>query len=295
MRICSQVIDIDVVLAGRSPDPQRGTIIVRPLRFAAAVLALLACVIVHVSAQAPQLVFTVPVPAQTPSEGRLQSSTAVEERGLALWAGTASDFGVGASFSGPRWTLRSITSMTALPVGNNARPTFQQVEVVRSIFSIGSTSLAGGGGVRQEWDGTRVFIGRVLAGSDIGGGRLQGSLVLERAVRSPFKRDGADFVTSLGWSRPIGGRISVGVEGMGQDLEGLWNRAEADGGAKLLVGPSFHARSTSGEWTASLTAGPVVHTLSTVSSPDAPAATYRSGGHHLGLFASASWLPSLRR
>jgi hypothetical protein len=156
-------------------------------------------------------------------------------------------------------------------------------------------SVAGGGGIRQEWDGTRVLIGRVLAGADVGRGRLQGSLVVERAVASPLRHDAADVVTSLGWSRRIGDRLSVGVEGIGQDLEGLWKPAEVDGGAKLLVGPSLHAQSRSGDWAASLTAGPVVHTPSVASRPDVPAARYAYGGHHFGIFASASWVPSLHR
>jgi hypothetical protein len=45
--------------------------------------------------------------------------------------------------------------------------------------------VAGGGGIREEWDGTRTLIGRVLAGSDLGSGHLQGSLVMERATSSP--------------------------------------------------------------------------------------------------------------
>ena len=57
---------------------------------------------------------------------------------------------------------------------------------------------------------------------------LQGSVVMERAVASPLKRDAADVVTTLGWSRPIGVGISDGIEGIGQDLEGLWDPAEVD-------------------------------------------------------------------
>jgi hypothetical protein len=155
--------------------------------------------------------------------------------------------------------------------------------------------VAGGGGFRQEWDGSRVLIGRVLAGSDVGPGRLQGSLVLERFVSSTQRHDAADVITSLGWSRAIGSHVSVGVEGIGQDLEGLWDPAEAEGGAKLLLGPSLHAHSPSGNWAASVTAGPVVQTVSSVSPRDGSAALASSNGHHFGVFASASWVPSLRR
>jgi hypothetical protein len=78
-------------------------------------------------------------------------------------------------------------------------------------------------------------------------------------------------------------------------LEGFWNPAEVDGGAKLLVGPSLHAQSKNGNWAVSVTAGPVVHTPSVASSPHLPASTSPDAGHHFGIFASASWVPSLRR
>jgi len=267
----------------------------RAVLLATLLFAFSTCPIESAFAQTPQLVFTAAIPEPHPSEIVLRTTAVVEERGLALWGGSASDFGVAVSISSPRWTLRSITSLTTPPIDGRERPTFQQIEIVRPVLSIGSLNVAGGGGFRQEWDGTRVLIGRVLAGSDLGRGRLQGSLVLERCVSSTLRHDGADVITSLGWSRAIGSRVSAGVEGIGQDLEGLWDPAEADGGAKLLVGPSLHAHSPSGNWVASVTAGPVVQTVSNVSPRNAPAAMSPSSGHHFGIFASASWVPSLRR
>jgi hypothetical protein len=138
-----------------------------------------------------------------------------------------------------------------------------------------------------------VLIGRALAGADVAGGRLQGSFVLERASSSPVRRDAADLVTTVGWSRRIGDRMALGVEGIGQDLEGFWDRAEAEGGAKLLLGPSVHVRSKRGNWTATATAGPVMRSIST-GSGNASGPTSRSDGRHFGIFASASWLPSQR-
>src|SRR4029077_20862902 len=121
-----------------------------------------------------------------------RASTVVEERGLALWSGTASDFGIGVDLRGPTWMVHSIPSMTMQPVGNHLHPTFQQIEIVRPLFVTASLSIAGGAGIRQEWDGTRVLIGRVLAGAEVGRGRLQGSLIMERAASSPVRRDAAD-------------------------------------------------------------------------------------------------------
>jgi hypothetical protein len=263
-------------------------------RSTALALTLCAGGVVNAFGQAPPLVFTVAVPERTTSAAYVRASAAVEERGLTLWGGTSSDFGVGVDVAGRRWTVRSITSMTALPVGHHRYSTFQQVELMRPVLATESASVAGGGGIRQEWDGTRVLIGRVLAGADVGRGRLQGSLVMERAVSSPVRRDAADVVTSLGWSRRIRERIAIGVEGIGQDLEGFWNPAEAEGGTKLLVGPSVHVHSRSREWTASVTAGPALHTSSTALSPSVRAVSRSDGGRPFGVFASASWVPSRR-
>jgi hypothetical protein len=247
---------------------------------------------IQAMAQVPPLVFTMPLPERTPSEPTPQLSLLIEERGLALWSGATSDFGIGTTSAGSYGSVRSVVSTRVLPVGDRARPTFQQIEVVRPLLSIGATALAGAGGIRQEWDGTQVLIGRLLVRSDIGQGVIHGSLVMERATSSPLRHDTADMVTSLGWSRRIGRRSSIGIEGLGQDLEGLWNPGEADGGAKLLVGPSIHAESLSGHWVANVTAGPVMHRLPTAQPTD-PVARYPSTGHHFGVFVSASWAPSL--
>jgi hypothetical protein len=266
----------------------------RFFRLAGFAFTLSVAVVTDVIAQTTQLVFTAAIPEPTSSDAIERLTPVIEERGLALWAGVSSEFGVGAAVSHSRWTLRSTTSLIALPIDSHTRPTFQQVEVVGRLLSFGSTLLAGGGGVRQEWDGTQLLIGRVLAGSEVARGRLQGSLVIERTLSSPREHDAADLITTVGWSRRAGRRVSVGIEAIGQDLEGLWNPAEADGGAKLLLGPSFHAESSNGTWMASLTAGPVLHTLSSAWPSDASAAIRRSGGHDFGIFASGSWMPSLR-
>jgi hypothetical protein len=90
------------------------------------------------------------------------------------------------------------TSITTVPVGGHARPTFQQAEIVRPLFSIGRMSLAARGGIRQDWDGTRVLLGRVLGRTNIGNGRLLGSVLLERVTASTAAHDRADVITTIG-------------------------------------------------------------------------------------------------
>src|SRR5262245_39015809 len=156
---------------------------VRFARSAALMCALSGGFSVQAMAQVPPpLVFTMPLPERTPSEPTPQLSVLIEERGLALWSGAATDFGIGTKLAGSYGTVRSVVSTNFLPVGAYARPTFQQIEVVRPLFSIGATRLAGGGGIRQEWDGTQVLIGRLLVRSDRGRGTIHGSVVMERAT-----------------------------------------------------------------------------------------------------------------
>ena len=258
------------------------------LRAQAALAALFCVLTVDLSGQTLPLVFTAPAPPPASTPVEVRAEPVVAERGLAMWAG-ASDFGLGVDVTRGRWSFRSIESLNIVPLEGRRRPTFQQIEIVRPMFARASLTVAAGAGLREEWDGTRVLLGRAIAGVDAAGGRLQGSFILERAVASPVRRDAADVVTTAGWSGSITSRFALGVEGIGQDLEGFWDPGEADGGARLLVGPSIRVRSRRGDWSASATAGPVIRSVSTVVRDSiAPQA---GGGHHFGVFASASWMP----
>ena len=263
----------------------------RYLRRVTLALVLILLFALAARAQAPQLVFTTPLPERSLSTTLVESSAVVEERALALWGGATADFGVGATVSASGWTVRWVRGMTDLRIDGIQRPAFQQMEVARPVWSRGSTTVAAGGSVRQAWDGAPVFIGRINAGSDVWGGCLQGSLVVEHTGSSAIVHDSADLITTVGWSRRIRDGVGFGVEGIGQDLEGFWNPREAEGGAKLLVGPSVHVRSSTGAWTASLIAGPVFHTASLVAGPVLHS---MSSSSHAGFFVSASWIPTTR-
>jgi hypothetical protein len=113
---------------------------------------------------------------------------------------------------------------------------------------------------------------------------------VEQATSAGRAHDAADLITTLGWSRRVTDRISVGAESIGQDLEGFWDPSEADGGAKLLVGPSFLVQSKRGDWMASVVAGPVAHRPSVTPSPALSGAGVSDGQTHLGMFVSATWV-----
>ena len=47
--------------------------------------------------------------------------------------------------------------------------------------------------------------------------------------------------------------------GIGEDLEGFWEAEEAEGGARLLVGPSLHVSPNRQRWQLIATGGPLFH------------------------------------
>ena len=138
--------------------------------------------------------------------------------------------------------------------------------VVRGRASHGSTrggptnegSLALGLGVRHESEGINVLLGRVAAGRRVADAwRLDGNVVFEK----PFStgRDAVDLLTSFGVARRLVSAVHVGVELIGEDLEGFWEEEEAEGGARLLVGPSLRIAPTTKSWQLSVAGGPIVH------------------------------------
>jgi hypothetical protein len=92
-------------------------------------LLLLACTASHAVAQnAPsRLVFTVGVPDSASSQPALHVSMAVEERGLAMWSGSVSDFGVAVEIMQSKWTLRGLTGTTTLPIDQVPPAQFNRV------------------------------------------------------------------------------------------------------------------------------------------------------------------------
>ena len=66
---------------------------------------------------------------------------------------------------------------------------------------------------------------------------------------------------------------------IGEDLEGFWERNEAEGGARLLMGPSVRFAPPSGHWQVSAAGGPIVYASRNSNTSDAartvPAASSR--------------------
>jgi hypothetical protein len=120
------------------------------------------------------------------------------------------------------------------------------------------TYLAFGAGAVRAYDASSALRFQIGAGRTFARSRFDASVLAERPVgRDREERDAVDLVTGLGWMHAVGSRVHLGVEALGQDLEGFWDTQEAEGGARLFVGPSGSV--TAGQWQLGLAAGPVVH------------------------------------
>lgn len=97
---------------------------------------------------------------------------------------------------------------------------------------------AAGGGVRWERDGGNVLLLEFLGGWHEPSWCFDSNVTLEKA-NSP-DRDPVDLIMSIGWSHRVTSMMYLGVEAVGQDLEGFWEENEAEGGARILLGPSIH-------------------------------------------------------
>jgi hypothetical protein len=170
-----------------------------------------------------------------------------------------------------RWTF---LSRFGIPQPGGSYDTSKQGEVLYSILTPDSSgvSLAAGFGVLHEARGVDVLLSRIAAGRDFQKWRLQGNVVFQRPLssnRDAVNRDAVDLITTAGWSRRLGSAFSLGVEGIGEDLEGFWNPAEAEGGARLLIGPSLHVAPPDSKWQFSVAGGPSFHPTNTGRSSDA--------------------------
>jgi hypothetical protein len=134
----------------------------------------------------------------------------------------------------------------------------QSGEVLYSLLGPTSAiSLAAGGGMLHEPSGVNVLLARVAAGRNADTWLLHGNALFQRPMTSG--RDAVDLIASVGWARKLSHSVSLGVEAIGEDLEGFWESEEAEGGARLLAGPSVHIAPASQRWQLIATGGPLFH------------------------------------
>ena len=156
----------------------------------------------------------------------------------------------------------------------------QQGEVLVSLLPRQASrfALAAGGGVVHEAGGANVLLGRLVAGHEGTATRVYGNLLLQHPLAAG--RDAVDVITSVGWAARLTSSMSLGVEAIGEDVEGFWNPDEAEGGSRILLGPSLHLAPAGKAWQLSLAGGPTFHPTAvtgkfTTALRDLPATTTR--------------------
>jgi hypothetical protein len=92
-------------------------------------------------------------------------------------------------------------------------------------------------GLTGDYRGDTIPRLRVAASRELGAAAWSASGNFEVPVGNP-ERDELDVMVALAGSLRATRTLRVGVELAGEDLEGLFDDEEAEGGAKLLAGPS---------------------------------------------------------
>ncbi len=157
-----------------------------------------------------------------------------------------------------------------------ATGTTQEAEILKDLLGPHrGLRLAGGVGMRHEWEGTTTLLGRVSLGHTFPASSLFGNLRFEKPLGTG--RDALDLVTTAGWLHRIGPALHLGVEAIGEDLEGFWDPQEAEGGAKLFVGPSLHLAPVGRRFYASVCGGPILYATHSPFSSGAPRPLAASG------------------
>ncbi|OAQ40349.1 hypothetical protein A5893_05190 [Pedobacter psychrophilus] len=143
---------------------------------------------------------------------------------------------------------------------NGGTRSSQQAEIIKDFIGgkkVFGPRLGFGVGVNRDWDGVGAVFSRITGSVDALKWRLGGNLLFEKAFSG--SRDKIDFTTSVGFHHQLAGSFFAGVEAVGQDLEGFWEEDEAEGGAKLLIGPSLNYAPSNAKVGFSVCGGPVFY------------------------------------
>ncbi|MXV16404.1 hypothetical protein [Hufsiella ginkgonis] len=136
----------------------------------------------------------------------------------------------------------------------------QQAEIIRDL--VGGKKQSGprlglSFGVSRDWENVKSVSSRITASFDAAKWRFGGNMRFEKSFNA--SRDKIDFTTSAGFHHSIGKTVYGGIEAVGQDLEGFWEEDEAEGGARLFIGPSVNIVPGSSRFGFSACGGPVFY------------------------------------
>ncbi len=144
-----------------------------------------------------------------------------------------------------------------------------QVELMQKILSQKDhfADFAASVGFLREYLGTNVLMARLAFGRDFRRFNLCGNAVFEK----PFakNRDPMDLITTAAVGYQISSWLWGGIDAIGEDLEGFFEPEEAEGGAKLMVGPTVQLQFSRG-MRFRLGAGPIFYLTKSTPISQAP-------------------------
>jgi hypothetical protein len=204
--------------------------------YRAITLVLLFLVASSLCAQDRPFLFTF-TPASAEQPGMfLQYAAAYGEQTFEPLGGDAVEqsLGVQANLS-PAWTLLGHLSVA---LHDATSRTSQHVELLARVLNAQDhiVDLRAGAGFRHEYSGTNVLLVRGSAGRRFASFMTYGNILLEKPFASD--RDEIDVMLTVGVSYDLSRAVRIGLEAVGQDLEGFWDDEEAEGGARLFFGPT---------------------------------------------------------
>lgn len=197
---------------------------------------------------------------------RVDFETGAGERAFASDTANRPEQRIGVQVSSGRITVLARVGLSSV---GSAYESSQSGELLVSLLDRGASrvALAAGGGVLHEAGGVNVLLGRVVAMREVPAWRAHANLLLQKPLAAD--RDAVDLATSAGWARRVTPAVALGVEFVGEDLEGFWEPSEAEGGARLLLGPSLHVMPRGRRWQLTAAGGPTLHPAANPRSSDA--------------------------
>ncbi len=160
------------------------------------------------------------------------------------------------------------TLIASMGVGFGTKGTInslQQAEVLRDFIggnSVEGIRIGASLGFRREFNSDKVALSRITAAFDNQQWKFGANVRFEKAFDK--NRDDLDVISSLGVHRQIKGAFFGGFEVVGQDLEGFWEKDEAEGGARLLIGPSLNYVPFASRFSFTLCGGPIIYATRSV-------------------------------
>jgi hypothetical protein len=219
-------------------------------------VAIVACAATPAAAQERPFLFSIATTAKSTPAIRFDYDVGTSERTFQSDATSRPEQRIGAQAALGRLTLLARFGIS--DVGSSYQSS-QSGELLYSMLGNerAAVAVAAGGGVLHEAGGVNVLLARLTAGHNADSWLLHGNMVFQKPMSSG--RDELDVVTSLGWARKFAHGVSLGAEMVGEDLEGFWEAEEAEGGARLLVGPSVRVAPAGRKWQLIATGGPLFH------------------------------------